>query len=40
MGWRSQVRGVAAAFYECLQQPLAREVFVRYGFELPGEATR
>jgi molybdate transport system substrate-binding protein len=30
----------AAAFYRYLQQPAAREIFVRYGFVLPGEAVR
>jgi molybdate transport system substrate-binding protein len=32
--------GVAAAFYRYVQRPAAREVFVRYGFVLPGEAAR
>ncbi|WP_333841969.1 molybdate ABC transporter substrate-binding protein [Pelomicrobium sp.] len=30
----------AAIFYRYLQQPAAREVFVRYGFVLPEEATK
>jgi molybdate transport system substrate-binding protein len=30
----------AARFYDYLQRPAAREVFVRYGFALPGEAAR
>lgn len=30
--------GVATAFYQYVQRPSAREVFVRYGFVLPGEA--
>lgn len=30
----------AAAFYRYLQEPAAREIFVRYGFVLPGEGER
>jgi molybdate transport system substrate-binding protein len=30
--------GVATAFYWFLQKPAAREIFIRYGFVLPGEA--
>ncbi|MCH2220056.1 MAG: molybdate ABC transporter substrate-binding protein [Dechloromonas sp.] len=29
---------VATAFYQYVQKPAAREVFIRYGFVLPGEA--
>jgi molybdate transport system substrate-binding protein len=31
---------VATAFYQYLQTPAAREVFIRYGFVLPGEAEK
>jgi molybdate transport system substrate-binding protein len=31
---------VATAFYEYLQTPSARQVFVRYGFVLPGESEK
>ena len=41
IAWAIQfVHTVATAFYQYMQRPSAREVFVRYGFVMPGEGEK